>query len=175
MDLNISLLSAVDFTPRLIHWFLAHYLISINVFMCFQFLLLLYSLLAGCSPLIGCHDVFQWLQIFFDSMDTASCWVDRLSQSVCCAGSSLSDSAPGLRSSTPPPSSLAHCEHAMAQWGGSKQQQGCRWTLWCSGHASTAGMGGGDFSFAISLWYISSFLCCFCTTLSWSFAFQKWL
>lgn len=44
---------------------------------------------------------FQWHQIFFDSMDTASCWVDPLSQWESCAGSCLSDSAPGLRSSPP--------------------------------------------------------------------------
>lgn len=34
-------------------------------------------------------------------MDTVSCWVDPLSQWESCAGSCLSDSAPGLRSSPP--------------------------------------------------------------------------
>lgn len=76
----------------------------------------------GSDWLLQC---FQWHQIFFDSMDTVSCWVDPLSQWESCAGSCLSDSAPGLRSSPP----LPRCEHAMAQWGGSKQQQGCRRAL----------------------------------------------
>lgn len=81
--------------------FLAHYLICINIFMCFQVLLLLYSFLTQCSHLIGCCNVFNGTKIFFDSMDTVSCWVDQLSQWESCAGSSLSDSAPGLRSSPP--------------------------------------------------------------------------
>ncbi len=81
--------------------FLAHYLICINIFMCFQV-----STTTVLAPqpelasdwLLQC---FQWHQIFFASMDTVSCWVDQLSQWESCAGSCLSDSAPGLRSSPP--------------------------------------------------------------------------
>lgn len=69
--------------------------------MCFQVLLLLYSLLTRSSPSHWLPQCFQWHQIFFDSMDTVSCWVDQLSQWERCAGSCLSDSAPGLRSSPP--------------------------------------------------------------------------
>lgn len=69
--------------------------------MCFQVLLLLYSLLSRRSPAIGCRNVFNGTQFFFDSMDTASCRVDGPSQWERCAGSCLSDSAPGPRSSPP--------------------------------------------------------------------------
>lgn len=45
---------------------------------------------------------------FFASMDTASCWVDPLSQWKSSAGFCLSDSAPGLRSSLRPPHPQPH-------------------------------------------------------------------
>lgn len=45
--------------------FLAHYLICINIFMCFQVLLLLYSLLTRSSRLIGCCNVFNGATFFF--------------------------------------------------------------------------------------------------------------
>lgn len=61
---------------QLIHFpanplFLAHYLICINIFMCFQVLLLLYSLLTRSSPLIGCCDVFNGTKFFLPP------WIQR--------------------------------------------------------------------------------------------------
>lgn len=130
--------SPVDFTPSTNLLFLAHYLICINIFMRFQVLLLLYSLLGRSLPLIGCWGVFNGTKFFFASMDTVSCWVDLLSQWESCAGFCLSDSAPGLRSSPPRLHPLLQARDGSV--GGFKTTTRLSSdSLWCPGHACTPG------------------------------------
>lgn len=123
--------------------FLAHYLICVNIFMRFQAPLLHYRTRAQPQPppdwLPLC---FQWQRIFFASMDTASCWLRPPSQWRRSAGLCLSDSAPGLRS-TRPPRPVPGCQHAMAQWGGSKQPRGPGRGLGRARVDASAGRGSG--------------------------------
>lgn len=98
--------------------FLWHYLICINIFMCVHFqVLLLYHLLSQSLCLIGYPLVFNGTS--FLGFHGYSAWLGRAAQPIGeCRWAGGCEAVPHGPRRAPPP--LPLCEHAIAQWGGSK-------------------------------------------------------